>query len=69
MASSLTSTSDAAETVVPPVVVGGDLEDVGLDDLAVAQVRLQPHLVPRQGPQPAQCHTWKKSTWSMAWSV
>ena len=40
MASSLTSTSDAAETVLTPVVVGGDLEDVGLDDLAVAQVRL-----------------------------
>ena len=68
MASSLTSPSDAAaETVLP--VVGGDLEDVGLDDLAVAQVRLQPHLVPRQGPQPAQCHTWKESTWSMPWSV
>ena len=56
--SSLTSPSDAAAEAVLPVVVSGDLEDVGLDDLAVAQVRLQPHLVPRLGPQAAQHHTW-----------
>ena len=50
-ATSLTSSADADGPVV-----GRHLEDVGLDDLAVPEVRLQPHLVPRLRPQVAQHH-------------
>lgn len=50
-ATSLTSSADADGPVV-----GRHLEDVGLDDLAVPQVRLQPHLVPRLRTQVAQQH-------------
>ena len=50
-ATTLTSSADADGPVV-----GRHLEDVGLDDLAVPQVRLQPHLVPRLRTQVAQQH-------------
>ena len=52
-ATSLTSSADAD---ADGPVVGRHLEDVGLDDLAVPQVRLQPHLVPRLRTQVAQQH-------------